>query len=871
MVGALLTVSIPDLKPNSQDTSAFYLKNIYQLFGNTNISHPSIPSFLTAEPPAFSPPKYAIWANSLWFLSLTLSLSCAMRAMMNRSWAVQYFETTRLPHYLPPKRARIRALFTKGYPGPYTLWGTNNGDGFLHVSVLLFITGGLIYFFNINHTTFYAVVWWVGYLAMAYTYETVEVFFVPHNLFHTPLSQLALRIYLAISYAVFQVCSCIPPLHGLSVNIRRRYYDLSNCYREGILRGKQKTADGITSKPSSKIDTLILERILLTLDDDLVLENFFDAIPGFCKSKLSVMPLSVRVRTKLRPALDGFLDYTFSSGLISESVRASRLITCLDAAHAALEPGMVSQILGDLINGRWNDALECIEIGHALRLWDHRRDHDLDVRRIMVCIIARAQRRDDRWTMLVKEAFGVPDGAIQESLAHGDSVLLAILIHISRQPNSSGFFTSGILSSLSKFDICNTLPGLQDDFRTLWNEIAQEARNQGSSSIPAQILREIRHLYISLNRSTNAAPTAFSASTDRLDSILDQPSLHPLGDIPGHQQSLTIYTPGTGSLIVPSFTQLNQSPAALPRHSSVESDHNRDCNTAKSTASQIIEKANIVVEPSDYKPHPSHTQGFTSPPLAPDSAHIDRVSGPSVTKSIGTAITWDPDLLVPSEASHSHDLGQFAPPAAEIAATKFVWSDALAPRMHTNESGETSQAPVAPLISQHPDSFPATIMSSTRPDPVGDPDALRDTTSTATLSYPPQGNKQQDTVTPCTPTDISEIPSAVDPIPRSIPASPAIVFSDSLPPNLLLACSSGMTTAELPSFAESAPIQPDIPNAFRSPSSCPTTANSYENHDLNPPIPMTLLYSDQMAQSAHDIVAATLRLEDQAYHDLDKL
>ncbi|KAF8479034.1 hypothetical protein DFH94DRAFT_632343, partial [Russula ochroleuca] len=148
-VGALLTVSIPDLKPNSQDTSAFYLKNIYQLFGNTNISHPSIPSPL-AEPPGFSPPRYAIWANSLWFLSLTVSLSCAMHAMMNRSWAVHYFETTRLPRYSPVKRARIRAFFTKGYPGPYTIWGTNNGYGDLHISVLLFIAGGLVYFFNIN-------------------------------------------------------------------------------------------------------------------------------------------------------------------------------------------------------------------------------------------------------------------------------------------------------------------------------------------------------------------------------------------------------------------------------------------------------------------------------------------------------------------------------------------------------------------------------------------------------------------------------------------------------------------------------------------------------------------------------------------------
>ena len=191
------------------------------------------------------------------------------------------------------------------------------------------------------------------------------------------------------------------------------------------------------------------------------------------------------VQTKLRQALDGFLNRTFSSNLISESVRASRLITCLNAAHAALGPSAVSGILDNIFNGHWDEALQSVEIGHALRLWGHRRDHDLNVRRIVACIIARARQRDDRWTMLVKEEFGVPDGVLRDSLAHGDSVLLSILIHISRQANRAGSWTSGILSSLSKFDIRNTLPGLQHDFCTLWNEIAQEARNQGSFSTPA--------------------------------------------------------------------------------------------------------------------------------------------------------------------------------------------------------------------------------------------------------------------------------------------------------------------------------------------------------------------------------------------------
>ncbi|KAF8479056.1 hypothetical protein DFH94DRAFT_38235 [Russula ochroleuca] len=838
-IGALLTVSIPDLKPNSQDTSAFYLKNIYQVFGNPNVSHPSTP-FALAEPPAFSPPRYAIWVNLLWFLSLALSLSCAMWATMAQKWVVHYFETTRRPWDTPVKRARIRAFFSKGDPGPYTHWGVNDFSGYLHTSVLLFIIGGLIYLFNINHPAFYAVVSWVGYMAMSYTYATVQVFVEPHNLLHTPFSRPALRIYLGISYVVFQVCSCIPPLHDFSHNTRRRYYDLSNHYKEGILFGKWKTANEYTSNPSSEIDDLILKRILLTLDEDHAMEMFFDAIPGFCNSKLSIQPLPFLVRTKLRPALDGFLDRTFSSSLVPESVRASRLITCLNAAHAALEPGVVPQILCDIIEGRWVEALQSVEIGHALRFWGHRRDHDQNLQWIVACIIARAQRRDDRWTMLVKETFGVPDRVLQDSLAHRDSVLLFILIHISRQANRAGSWTSGILSSHFKFDICNTLPGLQDDFRTLWDEIAQEAKNQELSSVPAQILSEIRHLHVALHGGTDAALTAFS-----------------------------------GCRAVPSLTQPEKSPAASPHHTSlIESDHTPD---GSATSQQAVE-VNIIVEPpspTEHTPLPSHTQGFTPPPLATNFVHITQatpVAGPSLSESIGTAIAWNPDRLVLSEASH--DPRRSTPSAAEIADTEFVGSGDRTTQTHTSE---TSQALVAPLFSQHRNPVQPTFTPSTGPDPGDSPDALvQGTTSSATLSHPLQGNMQQATVAPCAAPDTGEIPSMVNPIPPTTPtvsaASPTIDDSPSSP-TLLPAHFNGMTTAESPSFVESAPIQPDhIPNALRSPSSSLTTANSLDTHDLNPPISMTVLsLSDWTAPIAHNTSAAPLKLEDQAQHDLEQL
>jgi hypothetical protein len=64
VIAAVVVVSVQDLKPDPQETSAFYLQKMYQLQAGPNISQPSVPSTLT-DPSSFSPPTHAIWVNSL--------------------------------------------------------------------------------------------------------------------------------------------------------------------------------------------------------------------------------------------------------------------------------------------------------------------------------------------------------------------------------------------------------------------------------------------------------------------------------------------------------------------------------------------------------------------------------------------------------------------------------------------------------------------------------------------------------------------------------------------------------------------------------------------------------------------------------------
>ncbi|KAH9972993.1 hypothetical protein BGW80DRAFT_278309 [Lactifluus volemus] len=105
VIAALLSVTISDLKQNPQDTSAFYLENMYklQVLAGSNASLPSTP----AQPPRFSAPKYAIWVNTLLFLSLCLNLFTAYLALWTRATLPEYLLDIGSPQFSPHYRARV--------------------------------------------------------------------------------------------------------------------------------------------------------------------------------------------------------------------------------------------------------------------------------------------------------------------------------------------------------------------------------------------------------------------------------------------------------------------------------------------------------------------------------------------------------------------------------------------------------------------------------------------------------------------------------------------------------------------------------------------------------------------------------------------
>ena len=178
--------------------------------------------------------------------------------------------------------------------------------------------------------------------------------------------------------------------------------------------------------------------------------------------------------------------------------------------------------------------------------------------------------------------YGLSERDLQHNVAlGGDNVLLATLIDICRRRaiHSDKFVLVMLLGELAEFDICHTLPGPQHDLCALWNELVEEAGNRGSYSI--RILHEIRQLYILLHEGTDAAPTAFSASTDRFDPILKRPSSYPLCNIASHRTNMTAHV---HSPTVPLLTRHVDSPDALLHRS----------HSGNSTVSRQVKQTNIA-------------------------------------------------------------------------------------------------------------------------------------------------------------------------------------------------------------------------------------------------------------------------------------
>jgi hypothetical protein len=577
-------------------------------------------------------------------------------------------------------------------------------------------------------------------------------------------------------------------------------------------------------------------------EDEKLQEKLFEIIPNFLKQMPDRVPKSDicdSLYPRLRDALDGFLFRTLPSNTVIESVKNHRLGIYLNAIKVIYNPEQVFDALSDILDGKFGQLPQSIETANILaRAGSYYTDDEGIARCLVANVLLTIQQRDDRWIALVTDQFGLPKHELRDHIAHGgNNVLLAILIHVARQVirTDSWDYYGWILSSLSKFDIHHTLPGLQNEFCALWNEIVLRARDDAFPYV--NFLHHIRQLYIVLHQGTDAAPTAFDDSTGDVDPILDWPSSYPLCNIAAHHPHSTI--PPPNQLDHPSRSESQSIPS-------------------RSTTPQQAEEANIVLGPPSSPDHNPPAQEFPSPSLTTDPVHIPphvtSVTVPSVHES-SQIVSLDSNRAASTEIFHL--LPESSPSTANLT-TNIVHNEST-PDIPINDIGETST--VTLFTSPNPDPLPITVTSFTVPHPPsvfveqqGDfSDNSQPITSNLMLIYPLDREEQLDITASHDASEIAQISSTSNQISRPIsnigvtvqtsdestgvplttvsdPQSSVIVMLPSPPP-------SSVILAELASSVESALVQPDhLSHPLGPPSSTLTTAHSH----ISPQIPSIL-------------------------------
>ena len=431
----------------------------------------------------------------------------------------------------------MRAFFANGVDKMHIPWAVEGLPTLLHLSLFLFFSGLAIFLFNVDRGVFASVVWWIVLCLMVYGLVTLLPLIRHDSPYDSPISKVVWFQYAGIQYVTYQLLAFITGSFG-SYHTWMRYRGLKDRYRGWMLGGMKKKVEEMTSEQSPVIDLHILRWTISALgdSDDYSLERFFEAIPGLFNSKIVDHLERNFPWTDLKAfgsALDGFMGRTLSSNSVPESVKSRRVTICRDIMSMIPFSNVYAH---DNLRHLLDQAPVSIERLQAMARWfNHFTDDVSYSARIRVAKnLARVEERDDRWIVLAREVYGLSECELRHKVAlGGDNVLLAMLIDVTRQAIHSHELE--LVDALTHFDIRRTLPVLQHDFCALWNEFVEEARIQGSFSIPTQILSGIRRLYVDLHQDTDAAPTAFSASTDSLNLILLQPSSYPLCNIASHR------------------------------------------------------------------------------------------------------------------------------------------------------------------------------------------------------------------------------------------------------------------------------------------------------------------------------------------------
>ncbi|KAH9040401.1 hypothetical protein EDB85DRAFT_1925969 [Lactarius pseudohatsudake] len=545
-VAQLLVGSLQNLQLNSQDASAFYLAHIYQLTPGSNASSVHFPS----DPTAFVPPKTAIWVNTLWSLSLVISLTCALLATLLQQWARRYLRITQRGDD-PQKRARIRELMLQGLKRLIRLRSMAELlPTLLHISVFLFLAGFVVYLSTFNHFVAKMVGACTGASTLLYLYVSFASIISFDSPYYTPLTRLIWVFSMSFSSLVLGIryfttlCYSGPEI---AEGIRKSF----RSYYQRIPRDMAEEAENLAYARSSYLDTSILLRTFNSLDGDRDMAQFLASIPGFYASsrvKRDNHTFEQLNSRQLPSSIMPFMDHILSSNLLDETAKHEQIKNCLRAITA--NPLLLQcTFQRALLATSDSNMFECADFVRLALAQSQHNNTDLWVKDYARCIVAiainRVRNYDDNWTVIVRDHLGI------EANQHpGNSIRLRNLTYLTRHLKESrlkdsdqferGRVWHNALIEARTLRVADIAPELRNEFCALWNELVGVAQDQVQASSMKQsnatrILSLLRTVYIPLHTHTNSALHQITASTDDHSLILQMGNMYHQCSEPSHQ------------------------------------------------------------------------------------------------------------------------------------------------------------------------------------------------------------------------------------------------------------------------------------------------------------------------------------------------
>jgi hypothetical protein len=330
-----------------------------------------------------------VWVNSMWLISLVLSLTSALIATLLQQWARRYVEMPHRPAE-PDNRARVRSFLFHGTEFYRMRLAVQIAPTLLHFSVFLFFAGLVVAFRTIDKSVAIAVDAAVGVFALAYVVLSILPCLDVACPYRTPMSYIlwhplhlilfTAALFLRWFVELLHRCLVKPGLGRVETSRQRILVGWSKSRQNSVKTHWGYITEGLgksiinRGKTAANGDRKIVTRLfsLLTPGDTSKLRNFAASIPR--DRVFELIPLIESGTIVLRDSLLTLLRSSATGTRVDESVEDARvrkrsLVVCLDAIHFIAKSFNVP----DLNFFRANFA----NIGLMRPLWE---DSDDDIR-----------------------------------------------------------------------------------------------------------------------------------------------------------------------------------------------------------------------------------------------------------------------------------------------------------------------------------------------------------------------------------------------------------------------------------------------------------------------------------------------------------